>query len=135
MHINLKITPDIHPSLRSDSLAWSQLLPILMVNFHGMCCLTISYCNCYANDQISWQDSTNKPGNRLVTASCLTCLLKVFECDMVDREEADGGIVFGTHVGDGGPVWDRQLGHAGTKKLHKLPSYARLTKVLRWRTH
>ena len=54
----------------------------------------------------------------------------MLECDLVDGEEADGGIVFRAHVGDGGPVGDRQLGHPWTKELHKPPSDVSLPQVL-----
>lgn len=60
----------------------------------------------------------------------LTRLFKVPEGDLVDGEEADGGVVLWAHVGDGGPVGGRQLGDAGAKKLHKLPSDPGLPQVL-----
>lgn len=49
---------------------------------------------------------------------------------MVDGEEADGGAVFWAHVGDGGPVRNRQLGDAGAAELHKPPGDSSLAQVL-----
>ena len=60
----------------------------------------------------------------------LTGLVKVLECDLVDGEEADGGVVFRAHVCDGGPVGDRELRHPWAKELHKPPGDVRLPQVL-----
>ena len=61
----------------------------------------------------------------------LTCVFKVLECDLINREETNSGVVLGAHVGDGGPVRGRQLTNPGTKELHKFSGDARLAEVLK----
>ena len=60
----------------------------------------------------------------------LTGLHQVVETATVHGEEADRGAVLGAHVGDGGAVGDRQLGHARAEKLDKLARHAHLSQVL-----
>ena len=67
---------------------------------------------------------------RLSAGDQPTGLSQVVEAGLVDGEVADGRSVLGTHVGDGGAVGDRQLGHARTEELDKLPDDADLTQVL-----
>lgn len=42
---------------------------------------------------------------------------EVVQRRLVDREGADGRPLFGGHVGDGRPVGDRQVPHAGAEEL------------------
>lgn len=63
-------------------------------------------------------------------SSFLTCLPKVVQAVLVDREEADSGSVLWTHVGDSGSVGNRQGCHSRAKKLHKLSHNSDLPQVL-----
>ncbi len=58
------------------------------------------------------------------------CLSKVGDTGLIHREEADSSSVLWTHVRNGGSVCDGQLGHAGTKELHKLTHHSDLTQML-----
>jgi len=49
---------------------------------------------------------------------------------LIHREEADGGPVFGGHVGDGGAIGQRHVGHAGPVELHELADHAVLPQHL-----
>ena len=59
-----------------------------------------------------------------------TCLTQVVQALLIDREEANGGPILRTHVGDGGPVSNGQCCYPWTKELHKLAHHADLTQVL-----
>ena len=54
----------------------------------------------------------------------LTSLTEVLEAGAVHGEVADSGAVFGTHVGNSGPVRYRQLCHARPEELDKLAHHA-----------
>lgn len=55
----------------------------------------------------------------------------MLQCDLVDGEEADGGVVLGAHVGDGGPVRRRQLADPRSEKLYELSGNPSLPQVLK----
>lgn len=63
--------------------------------------------------------------------SVLTSLLQVLNADVIHREERRRGSILWTHVGNGGSISDRQLGHTRAEKLHKPPHYTHLSEVLR----
>lgn len=48
------------------------------------------------------------------------CEAQIFQGTLVNGEEAHGSAILGGHVGDGGPVRERQGVHAGAEKLDKL---------------
>ena len=59
-----------------------------------------------------------------------TSLPEVVDALGVDREEAHGSAVLGTHVGYGRPVRDGELAHSRAEKLDKLARNAHLTQML-----
>ena len=60
----------------------------------------------------------------------LACLFEVLEAHFIHREEAYGGTIFRTHVGDGSSVSNRELCDTRTIELHKLSHNTNLTQML-----
>jgi len=59
-----------------------------------------------------------------------TCFPKVCQSGFIHREEPHGCPVLWTHVGDGCPVSDGQVGHAWAEELNELANDTNLTQVL-----
>ena len=62
---------------------------------------------------------------------CATGHAQVAQRFVIDREEAGRGAVFGRHVGDGGPIGQRQSGQTGAEELDEATDHAERAQHLR----
>src|SRR5690606_6877967 len=90
----------------------------------------------------SWPGSRHSPWALLYASTRATtsagrpaCQAPIVQCRLIHREEAAGGTVFRRHVGDGGPVSQRQIGQAIAVELDGLADHTALTQHLGHRQH